>query len=495
MDEDTAGVVGPGPGDGGHRAGLDHGRRRRRVRDRRLGDQGPPPADDQRRRAPLAARGLPVRPPPPGPRRDAACCTRSRAARSPRAESAARRARRARVGDDTRGIARLVPSARGRRNAPEQARSCVALAGCVDAASQTTTSRPSRLPRWLRDVADVGPARRSVPSRRSRASTRAGSRASNAASAAAHRAERPPRTWSSSTGSPAEADPAGPMARQHGGYDRDQVAAAKAGPKPPPVVGVRSPSMRPPRTSHVRAPIEPTPSMSRVSSPRRVTCRRAARIASRAAPAMAGGVIRPRTLGSPAREEATWRRRTRLPGLEHGRRQPTRPATASRPRARRRSADRTGGPRPEPSLRILETRVLRGPNYWAREPVIRQVVDLGVLEEFPSNKIPGFVDALVGMLPTLEDHACSPRPARRVHHPAPRGHLGRARVRAHRARVPEPRRHRRPPRQDPRHRRVRPLQRDLRVPRGAGRDRGRQGGRRARQPPRRAERPGRAPST
>jgi cyanophycin synthetase len=63
--------------------------------------------------------------------------------------------------------------------------------------------------------------------------------------------------------------------------------------------------------------------------------------------------------------------------------------------------------RPEPTLRILETRVLRGANYWAREPVIRQVVDLGVLEEFPSTKIPGFVDALVDMLPTLEDHACS----------------------------------------------------------------------------------------
>jgi cyanophycin synthetase len=62
---------------------------------------------------------------------------------------------------------------------------------------------------------------------------------------------------------------------------------------------------------------------------------------------------------------------------------------------------------PQPTLRILETRVLRGPNYWAREPVIRQVVDLGVLEEFPSSKIPGFVEALVEMLPTLEDHACS----------------------------------------------------------------------------------------
>ena len=76
-------------------------------------------------------------------------------------------------------------------------------------------------------------------------------------------------------------------------------------------------------------------------------------------------------------------------------------------RKRRRAADAIGASRPEPTLRILETRVLRGPNYWAREPVIRQVVDLGVLEEFPSNKIPGFADALAEMLPTLEDHACS----------------------------------------------------------------------------------------
>ncbi len=75
---------------------------------------------------------------------------------------------------------------------------------------------------------------------------------------------------------------------------------------------------------------------------------------------------------------------------------------------RRRASDATpGGLRPEPTLHILETRVLRGANYWAREPVIRQVVDLGVLEEFPSNTIPGFVDALVEMLPTLEEHACS----------------------------------------------------------------------------------------
>ncbi|HEY4634097.1 MAG TPA: hypothetical protein VIH00_09295, partial [Candidatus Limnocylindrales bacterium] len=76
-------------------------------------------------------------------------------------------------------------------------------------------------------------------------------------------------------------------------------------------------------------------------------------------------------------------------------------------RPRRRVAETTEGPRPEPSLRIVDTRVLRGPNYWAREPVIRMLVDLGTLEQFPSNTIPGFTDALIGLLPTLEEHACS----------------------------------------------------------------------------------------
>ncbi|HEY3071316.1 MAG TPA: cyanophycin synthetase [Candidatus Limnocylindrales bacterium] len=77
---------------------------------------------------------------------------------------------------------------------------------------------------------------------------------------------------------------------------------------------------------------------------------------------------------------------------------------AGRKRTTRRG---NGVQRPEPTLRILETRVLRGANYWAREPVIRMLVDLGVLEQFPSNKIPGFSEALVDILPTLEDHACS----------------------------------------------------------------------------------------
>ena len=86
---------------------------------------------------------------------------------------------------------------------------------------------------------------------------------------------------------------------------------------------------------------------------------------------------------------------------------PARRKKAPPPAPARRSPERRTGPRPEPTLRILETRILRGPNYWAREPVVRMVVDLGVLEEFPSNLIPGFADAIIELMPTLEDHACS----------------------------------------------------------------------------------------
>ena len=80
------------------------------------------------------------------------------------------------------------------------------------------------------------------------------------------------------------------------------------------------------------------------------------------------------------------------------------PASRSRRKPRQTAASMSG---PAPTLRILETRVLRGPNYWAREPVVRLLVDLGVLEQYPTNKLPNFTDALVALLPTLEDHACS----------------------------------------------------------------------------------------
>ena len=58
-------------------------------------------------------------------------------------------------------------------------------------------------------------------------------------------------------------------------------------------------------------------------------------------------------------------------------------------------------------LQIRQTNVLRGPNIWARMPVIHYVLDLGELENRPTNKIPGFYEHLTELIPSLYDHGCS----------------------------------------------------------------------------------------
>ena len=63
--------------------------------------------------------------------------------------------------------------------------------------------------------------------------------------------------------------------------------------------------------------------------------------------------------------------------------------------------------RPTPDLEIIETRVYRGANVWSYDKSIHLVVDLGSLEEFPTNTLPGFSDELVAMLPGLREHSCS----------------------------------------------------------------------------------------
>jgi cyanophycin synthetase len=62
---------------------------------------------------------------------------------------------------------------------------------------------------------------------------------------------------------------------------------------------------------------------------------------------------------------------------------------------------------PSPDLSILETRVYRGANVWSYEKAIHLVVDLGSLEEFPSNTLSGFTENLLQMLPGLREHSCS----------------------------------------------------------------------------------------
>ncbi|MCU1361334.1 MAG: cyanophycin synthetase [Ilumatobacteraceae bacterium] len=67
--------------------------------------------------------------------------------------------------------------------------------------------------------------------------------------------------------------------------------------------------------------------------------------------------------------------------------------------------DAHGGPRPE--LRIVREQIYRGPNYWSYERAINLTVDLGGLEEWPTNRIEGFTDRLLELVPGLYDHTCS----------------------------------------------------------------------------------------
>ena len=63
--------------------------------------------------------------------------------------------------------------------------------------------------------------------------------------------------------------------------------------------------------------------------------------------------------------------------------------------------------KPKPDLTIVQTQVFRGPNYWSYEPSIRLLVDLGSLEEWPSNRITGFNEGLLELLPGVAEHSCS----------------------------------------------------------------------------------------
>jgi len=62
---------------------------------------------------------------------------------------------------------------------------------------------------------------------------------------------------------------------------------------------------------------------------------------------------------------------------------------------------------PQPDLRIVSRRVYRGPNVWHYDKAIQLVVDLGTLESFPSDKLPGFTERLLDLLPGLVNHSCS----------------------------------------------------------------------------------------
>jgi cyanophycin synthetase len=59
------------------------------------------------------------------------------------------------------------------------------------------------------------------------------------------------------------------------------------------------------------------------------------------------------------------------------------------------------------SIEFLKIVHLRGPNLWTYRPVLEAWVDIGELEDHPSNTLPGFTERLIAWLPTLQSHRCS----------------------------------------------------------------------------------------
>lgn len=58
------------------------------------------------------------------------------------------------------------------------------------------------------------------------------------------------------------------------------------------------------------------------------------------------------------------------------------------------------------NIKLLRINYLRGPNMWTYRPVLEVWLDLGELEDFPSNLLEGFTERLTQALPALVEHHC-----------------------------------------------------------------------------------------
>ena len=130
-----------------------------------------------------------------------------------------------------------------------------------------------------------------------------------------------------------------------------------------------------------------------------------------------------------------------------------------------------------PDLKIISSRVYRGPNVWHYEPAIQLVVDLGELEDYPDQQDPRLHRGTAGAPARPGQPQLQPRPPRWLRRTAERGHLARPRRRARGPAAAAGGRPRHAAGQDPRGQGpAGTLQRDLRLHRRVGRPgRGRTG--------------------
>jgi cyanophycin synthetase len=60
-------------------------------------------------------------------------------------------------------------------------------------------------------------------------------------------------------------------------------------------------------------------------------------------------------------------------------------------------------------MKVLDIKATEGPNYWSvrRHQLIVMLLDLEEMEERPTNTVPGFLERLKSLMPSLEEHRCS----------------------------------------------------------------------------------------
>ncbi|CAN5731628.1 hypothetical protein BH23GEM6_BH23GEM6_16130 [soil metagenome] len=64
-------------------------------------------------------------------------------------------------------------------------------------------------------------------------------------------------------------------------------------------------------------------------------------------------------------------------------------------------------PSPGDQIRLVSLRNVRGPNFWAKRPVTRLDLSVGVFDDLSSADVPGTTEALLAALPGLIEHRCS----------------------------------------------------------------------------------------
>ena len=58
-------------------------------------------------------------------------------------------------------------------------------------------------------------------------------------------------------------------------------------------------------------------------------------------------------------------------------------------------------------INVIEKGIYRGPHLYSHTPMVRIQIDLGKLEEWPTDRLPDFTDRLLEILPSLQKHGCS----------------------------------------------------------------------------------------